>query len=157
MRGITSYILSSGFTQPLTFAFQTRKGDLGLLQVIRYTLEPLGVRVRYKLVQPSAALAVPSPSAVAEEKASQGASAINPAAELKALQGEWKMVRIEKGKDADVSWPRIYRGSPSIPQPRLDFILGDRTAVRTCSSDVSIPMAGHRGLVGISHTTSTQP
>ncbi len=124
MRGITSYILSSGFTQPLTFAFQTRKGDLGLLQVIRYTLEPLGVRVRYKLVQPSAALAVPSPSAVAEEKASQGASAINPAAELKALQGEWKMVRIEKGKDADVSWPRIYRGSPIDPATPVRFHFG---------------------------------
>ena len=38
---------------PRTFAFQTRKGDLGLLQVMRYTTEPYGMRIRYKLVQPS--------------------------------------------------------------------------------------------------------
>ncbi len=39
--------------EPLTFAFQTRKGDLGILQIIRYTEEPRGMRIRYKLVQPA--------------------------------------------------------------------------------------------------------
>ena len=34
---------------PATFAFQTRKGQLGLLQVLRYTEEPRGLRIRYKL------------------------------------------------------------------------------------------------------------
>ncbi len=33
------------------------------------------------------------------------APAINPAAELKALQGEWKVVRFEKGEAASSSWP----------------------------------------------------
>ncbi len=33
-----------------TFAFQTRKGDLGILQVLRFTEEPRGIRLRYKLV-----------------------------------------------------------------------------------------------------------
>ena len=44
---------------PVTFAFQTRKGELGLLQVIRFTENPYGVRIRYKLVQPSASAAPP--------------------------------------------------------------------------------------------------
>jgi uncharacterized protein (TIGR03067 family) len=35
---------------PATFAFQTRKGDQGILQVIRYTEAPAGMRIRYKLV-----------------------------------------------------------------------------------------------------------
>ena len=30
--------------------------------------------------------------------------AVNPAAELKALQGQWKVVRVKKGNDADLSW-----------------------------------------------------
>jgi serine/threonine-protein kinase len=32
---------------------------------------------------------------------------VNPAAELKALGGRWKVVRVEKGKEADSSWARI--------------------------------------------------
>jgi RND family efflux transporter MFP subunit len=39
---------------PLTFAFKTRKGDVGLLQVLRYTEDPKGMRIRYKLAIPSA-------------------------------------------------------------------------------------------------------
>jgi HlyD family secretion protein len=53
-RGIVYYAISSNVL-PATFAFQTRKGDLGLLQVIRYVEEPVGVRVRYKLAQSSGA------------------------------------------------------------------------------------------------------
>ena len=48
-------LYDSSSDPPLTFAFQTRKGTLGLLQVIRYTEEPHGVRIRYKLAQPPAA------------------------------------------------------------------------------------------------------
>ena len=53
---------------PATFAFQTRRGDLGLLQVIRFTEEPSGIRIRYKLAQPTVAAA----AAVPDEKAIQG-------------------------------------------------------------------------------------
>ena len=49
-RGTTYYELMEG-ALPATFAFQTRKGDLGILQVIRFTEEPRGMRIRYKLVQ----------------------------------------------------------------------------------------------------------
>jgi RND family efflux transporter MFP subunit len=34
---------------PVTFTFQTRKSELGLLQIIRFTEEPQGMRIRYKL------------------------------------------------------------------------------------------------------------
>jgi serine/threonine protein kinase/multidrug efflux pump subunit AcrA (membrane-fusion protein) len=55
-RGVTSLVL---VFPPATFAFQNRKGDLGLLQVVRYTEEPRGMRIRYKLAQ-SAAPSVPA-------------------------------------------------------------------------------------------------
>ncbi len=48
--GITRYEL---WGVPVTFAFQTRKGILGILQVIRFTEDPRGIRIRYKLVQPA--------------------------------------------------------------------------------------------------------
>jgi hypothetical protein len=40
---------------PATFAFQTRAGGLGVLQVLRYAENPFGMRIRYKLVQPRVA------------------------------------------------------------------------------------------------------
>ena len=50
--------------------------------------------------------------------------AVSPAAELKALLGQWKVVRVEKGKDADSSWGTIF-WSPSALDPagtdRLEF------------------------------------
>jgi HlyD family secretion protein len=48
-QGLVAYELTD--TPPLTFAFQTRKGDLGLLQIVRYTEDPRGMRIRYKLVR----------------------------------------------------------------------------------------------------------
>jgi hypothetical protein len=48
--GATYY---TDFSLPATFAFQTRKGDRGILQVIRFTEAPRGIRIRYKLVQNS--------------------------------------------------------------------------------------------------------
>jgi uncharacterized protein (TIGR03067 family) len=35
------------------------------------------------------------------------ASAANPAVEFQALQGRWRVVRVEKGKDGDASWAKI--------------------------------------------------
>jgi uncharacterized protein (TIGR03067 family) len=87
--GITAYLLPSmvyGYP-PWTFAFQTRQGDLGILQVIRFTEEPKGMRIRYKLAKP------PSQP-----------SASNPAADLKALQGHWKTARQQNGESVDAMW-----------------------------------------------------
>jgi RND family efflux transporter MFP subunit len=89
---------------PLTFAFQTRMGTLGLLQVIRYTEEPHGVRIRYKLVQPPASDAT-------------GAPAVNAVAEYRALLGQWKVVRVEKGTDADKDWAKILGYTDSVMNP----------------------------------------
>ncbi|HLA84150.1 MAG TPA: protein kinase [Thermoguttaceae bacterium] len=46
--GVTCYLLRSA---PVTFAFQTRKGERGVLQVLHFTEKPRGMRIRYKLVQ----------------------------------------------------------------------------------------------------------
>ena len=47
---------------PATFVFQTRKGELGMLQVMRYTKNPTGLGIRYKLAQPTAPIAVGGPA-----------------------------------------------------------------------------------------------
>ncbi len=49
-RGTDYFDIVAGL--PVTFAFKTAHGDLGLLQVLRYTQEPRGMRIRYKLAQP---------------------------------------------------------------------------------------------------------
>jgi serine/threonine protein kinase len=41
---------------PKTFLFKTGVGGMGLLQIIGFTENPRGVKIRYKLVQPSASL-----------------------------------------------------------------------------------------------------
>jgi len=43
--------------------------------------------------------------------------AVSPAAEFRALQGRWKVVRVEKGKHADASWGKIcqYEGAAVDP------------------------------------------
>jgi len=41
---------------PKTFIFHTRAGNSGLLQITGFTENPRGVKIRYKLVQPSASL-----------------------------------------------------------------------------------------------------
>ena len=40
---------------PATYAIQTREGGRGILQITGFTENPRGVKIRYKLVQPSAA------------------------------------------------------------------------------------------------------
>ena len=66
-RGITYFTITRPL--PATFAFQTRKGDFGVLQVLRYTEEPHGVRLRYKLAQSPATGAVPAAGRAAETPA----------------------------------------------------------------------------------------
>ena len=120
-RGITSYTIFG--VLPVTFAFQTRKGDLGILQVIRFTEEPRGIRIRYKLVQPpvlapAPAAPTPWPLRVVPPPINapagnvpypvplpvSAAPAFNPAAEFKAIAGAWKVVSIEKGDAAESLW-----------------------------------------------------
>jgi len=48
--GATLYLLPDGLL-PMTFAFQTRQGDRGVLQITGFTDNPRGVKIRYKLVQ----------------------------------------------------------------------------------------------------------
>ncbi len=62
------------------------------------------------------------------------APAVSPAAELKALQGQWKVVRVEKGKDADRSWGRIVQGRPGSR--------GDADPARTDRFDFRSPEHG---------------
>jgi len=51
----------------------------------------------------------PSRDSASEKPAQQPAAtpAVSPAAEFQALQGRWKVVRVEKGKDGDASWAKI--------------------------------------------------
>jgi uncharacterized protein (TIGR03067 family) len=52
---------------------------------------------------------------------------VSPAAELKALGGQWKVVRVEEGKAADLSWtvfPYAYLGSPTF-KPGMKPAIGD--------------------------------
>jgi serine/threonine protein kinase len=49
--GFAVYGLSTNTPMPLTLAFETRAGRVGLLQFMGFTESPLGVRIRYKLAQ----------------------------------------------------------------------------------------------------------
>ncbi len=107
-RGTTYFDIVAGL--PVTFAFQTRKGELGLLRVVGYAKEPLGLRIRYKLVQPPPA-----------------AGDVDAAAELSALKGKWKVVRVEHGTNAAESWAGICEcGSPLNPSLIYGFEFGER-------------------------------
>ena len=48
--GFVPYRLATNAVFPLTFAFQTTAGGLGVLQVTGLTESPRGVKIRYKLV-----------------------------------------------------------------------------------------------------------
>jgi hypothetical protein len=49
--GFAVYGLSTNTPMPLTLAFETRAGRIGLLQVTDFTESPQGVSIRYKLAQ----------------------------------------------------------------------------------------------------------
>jgi len=51
--GFVSYGLGSDRVLPLTFAFRTRAGGVGLLQIAEFTESPRGIRIRYKLAAPA--------------------------------------------------------------------------------------------------------
>ena len=44
---------------PATYKFQTREGGLGVLQIVGFTDDPKGTRIRYKMLQTAATAAVP--------------------------------------------------------------------------------------------------
>jgi hypothetical protein len=46
---------------PRSFAFKTRDGRVGVLQLLRFAENPLGVCIRYKLVNAEATAPAPSP------------------------------------------------------------------------------------------------
>ena len=48
--------ITQGTTVPVTRAFKTREGGMGVLQVVGFSDNPRGVKIRYKLVQDSAAI-----------------------------------------------------------------------------------------------------
>jgi hypothetical protein len=52
-------IMSGRGELPVTFAFKTRQGGMGLLQITGFTENPRGVKIRYKLVQQSNAPSSP--------------------------------------------------------------------------------------------------
>ena len=51
MEGFGSYTLQTNAALPLTFAFETRRGNQGLLQVTGFTDSPRGLKTRYKLLR----------------------------------------------------------------------------------------------------------
>jgi hypothetical protein len=48
--GAILYLLPEGLS-PMTFAFRTRQGDIGVLQVTGFTDNPRGVKIHYKLLE----------------------------------------------------------------------------------------------------------
>ena len=48
-RGGTFYLLSTNSQPPLTFGFQTSRGDLGMLRIVGLLDNPRGMKLRYKL------------------------------------------------------------------------------------------------------------
>lgn len=61
MEGFRSHSIQTNVALPLTFAFETRQGSQGVLQITGFTESPQGVRVRYKLTAPRAQPAAQSP------------------------------------------------------------------------------------------------
>ena len=53
---MTVFLFSEDGVLPKTYIFHTRAGSAGLLQITGFSENPRGVKIRYKLVQPSAAL-----------------------------------------------------------------------------------------------------
>jgi len=79
---------------------------------------------------------VPASSSPTPTRPPTTAATINPAAELKALGGQWKVVRVEEGKAADLSWtvfPYAYRGLPAF-KPGMKPAIGDLLSFRNKST-----------------------
>ncbi len=53
-QGFVSYSVEEDVVTPLAFAFQTRTGAVGLLQIVGFTDSPRGIRIRYRLAAPTA-------------------------------------------------------------------------------------------------------
>ena len=58
----------------------------------------------------------------------------NPAAELEALRGEWKLVRVEKGSAADKAWKPNGTDSPPLGRTILIWKLGHRKSANVSTS-----------------------
>jgi len=64
-QGFVSYGLGKDVVTPLTFAFQTGAGGIGLLQIAEFTESPRGIRIRYKLAAPTASSGSTEPGSAA--------------------------------------------------------------------------------------------
>jgi len=53
--GVCYHLLTRGATAPVTFAFKTSEGNLGVLQVVEFREKPRGIKIRYKLEPPTQA------------------------------------------------------------------------------------------------------
>lgn len=89
--GATLYLLPDGL-QPMTFAFQTRAGVRGLMQITGFTDNPRGVKIRYKLAQasPDQAASKPIPPKAAElppGAATRSPGSLRPATTIHAQDG----------------------------------------------------------------------
>ena len=49
--GLDEFLLPESVALPVTFAVESRTGEMGMLQIIGFTDNPRGVKIRYKLVQ----------------------------------------------------------------------------------------------------------
>ena len=49
--GRPGYMTAQGEV-PVTYSFKTREGGIGILQILGFVENPLGVKIRYKMVQP---------------------------------------------------------------------------------------------------------
>ena len=159
---------ATGAAPSYVYAFVTNEGSRGIVQIVGTVGpyedgSPSGVKIRYKIERAVEALKDEVPAAGgslmgatsgmsgpphsgppetgedagAKEPAPPG---VSPAAELKTLQAEWKVLRVEKGEDADRSWAAICQfgfGSGLAPETthRLDFRAnrGYPLSVRRCS------------------------
>ena len=104
-------------------------------------------------------VALPGATKSAEETPRTPSTVINPAAELAALQGRWKVVRVEKGEDAAASLTRALGFDGSHERPAnlglgyLAFnngglrILTTRRLTAQVASMKSTPLAQPRPLI----------
>jgi tRNA A-37 threonylcarbamoyl transferase component Bud32 len=137
MEGFVTYALDPDLTLPITFAFETRQGNLGLLQITGFTESPRGIAIRY-MTAAAGAGAQPNASPISKLRAAppvvtatvpaSGATNVDPSLD------ELHVTFSKEMRDAHWSWTMLSKGSfPSTTStPRY---LADR---RTCVLPVQL-------------------
>ena len=137
---------------PPTFCFKTREGGMGLLQVIGFTDEPRGIRIRYKMLRNGP---VPSQPAATTQDAGAAVEDVEARAIRDQLAENWanemdlelrhRIAVMKDGKDsAPAKELAIERGATSIQHERLAIRLrrllpgkAGRSAVQVVETDVT--------------------